>query len=196
MFLSLIEKIGLVIKNAFSSFMGIEMFLIILLLFLFLVLNIKRNNKIVKWSFVISVIAFMAVIIVMNFDYAIYSIDYLLKAIMKYIYFPSTVVYFLIVVLSLVFILISNFSKMPYYKKVLDISFFSIIYFLFFNFITAIGQYKLDLADKVSLYSNNLVLSIVQISNLVFLIWIIVILFYNLYNYFKKKYDEKIEILE
>ena len=193
MFLSLIEKIGLVIKNAFSSFMGIEMFLIILLLFLFLVLNIKRNNKIVKWSFVISVIAFMAVIIVMNFDYAIYSIDYLLK---KYIYFPSTVVYFLIVVLSLVFILISNFSKMPYYKKVLDISFFSIIYFLFFNFITAIGQYKLDLADKVSLYSNNLVLSIVQISNLVFLIWIIVILFYNLYNYFKKKYDEKIEILE
>ena len=186
MFLSLIEKIGLVIKNAFSSFMGIEMFLIILLLFLFLVLNIKRNNKIVKWSFVISVIAFMAVIIVMNFDYAIYSIDYLLKTIMKYIYFPSTVVYFLIVVLSLVFILISNFSKMPYYKKVLDISFFSIIYFLFFNFITAIGQYKLDLADKVSLYSNNLVLSIVQISNLVFLIWIIVILFYKLYNYFKK----------
>ena len=196
MFLSLIEKIGLVIKNAFSSFMGIEMFLIILLLFLFLVLNIKRNNKIVKWSFVISVIAFMAVIIVMNFDYAIYSIDYLLKIIMKYIYFPSTVVYFLIVVLSLVFILISNFSKMPYYKRVLDISFFSIIYFLFFNFITAIGQYKLDLADKVSLYSNNLVLSIVQISNLVFVIWVIVILFYKLYNYFKKKYDEKIEILE
>lgn len=196
MFLSLIEKIGLVIKNAFSSFMGIEMFLIILLLFLFLVLNIKRNNKIVKWSFVISVIAFMAVIIVMNFDYAIYSINYLLKIIMKYIYFPSTVVYFLIVVLSLVFILISNFSKMPYYKRVLDISFFSIIYFLFFNFIAAIGQYKLDLADKVSLYSNNLVLSIVQISNLVFVIWIIVILFYKLYNYFKNKYDEKIEILE
>lgn len=196
MFLSLIEKIGLVIKNAFSSFMGIEIFLIILLLFLFLVLNIKRNNKIVKWSFVISVIAFMAVIVVMNFDYAIYSIDYLLKVIMKYIYFPSTVVYFLIVILSLVFILISNFSKMPYYKRVLDISFFSIIYFLFFNFITVICQYKLDLADKVSLYSNNLVLSIVQISNLVFVIWIIVILFYKLYNYFKNKYDEKIEILE
>lgn len=187
---------GLVFKNAFSSFMGIEIFLIILLLCLFLILNIKRNNKIVKWSFVIGFIVFMAVIIVMNFDYAIYSIDYLLKAIMKYIYFPSTVVYFLIVVLSLVFILISNFSKMPYYRKVLDISFFSIIYFLFFNFIAAIGQYKLDLADKVSLYSNNLVLSIVQISNLVFVIWIIVILFYKLYNYFKNKYDEKIEILE
>lgn len=196
MFLSLIEKIGLVIKNAFSSFMGIEMFLIILLLFLYLVLNIKKNNKIVLWSFVIGFIVFMTVIVVMNFDYATYSIDYLLKAIMKYIYFPSTVVYFLIVVLSLVFILISNFSKMPYYKRVLDISFFSIIYFLFFNFIAAIDEYKLDLADKVSLYSNNLVLSIVQISNLVFVIWIIVILFYKLYNYFKNKYDEKVEILE
>ena len=196
MFLSLIEKIGLVIKNAFSSFMGIEIFLIILLLFLYLVLNIKKNNKIVLWSFVIGFIVFMTVIVVMNFDYATYSIDYLLKAIMKYIYFPSTVVYFLIVVLSLVFILISNFSKTPYYKRVLDISFFSIIYFLFFNFIAAIDEYKLDLADKVSLYSNNLVLSIVQISNLVFVIWIIVILFYKLYNYFKNKYDEKVEILE
>ena len=163
---------------------------------MYLVLNIKKNNKIVLWSFVIGFIVFMTVIVVMNFDYATYSIDYLLNAIMKYIYFPSTVVYFLIVVLSLVFILISNFSNMPYYKKVLDISFFSIIYFLFFNFIAAIDEYKLDLADKVSLYSNNLVLSIVQISNLVFVIWIIVILFYKLYNYFKNKYDEKVEILE
>lgn len=84
----------------------------------------------------------------------------------------------------------SNFSKtMPALKKVLDSIFFVIIYFLFFNFIIVVYNNKLDLTDKVSLYTNDLVLSIVQLSNLVFVIWLVVIFFYKLYCFFSKNYD-------
>ena len=84
----------------------------------------------------------------------------------------------------------SNFSKkMPPLKKVLDSIFFVTIYFLFFNFIIVVYNNKLDLTNKVNLYTNDLVLSIVQLSNLVFVIWLVVIFFYKFYCFFNKNYD-------
>ena len=78
---------------------------------------------------------------------------------------------------------------MPPLKKVLDSIFFVTIYFLFFNFIIVVYNNKLDLTNKVNLYTNDLVLSIVQLSNLVFVIWLVVIFFYKLYCFFNKNYD-------
>jgi len=39
------------------------------------------------------------------------------------------------------------------------------------------------------LYTNNTILSLVQISNLLLLIWFIYTMFYKLFLYFKKKFD-------
>ena len=69
-----------------------------------------------------------------------------------------------------------------------------IIYFLFFNFIIVVFNNKLDLTDKVGLYADKTVLSIIQLSNLFFVAWLIVLLFYKLYDYFKNNYDDS-EIL-
>lgn len=190
MFLTLLEKFDLVFKNTFSSFLGLELFAISFLLFLFLVLNISRKSTVVKAGFFLIVLAFLGAVIYMNRAYTVFTIDYLIKEVMNYIYFPSTFVYFLIIVLSAIFIFISNFSReMPALKKVLDSICFVTIYFLFFNFILVVFNNKLDLTDKVSLYTNDLVLSIVQLSNLVFVVWLVVILFYKLYCFFKKNYD-------
>lgn len=190
MFSTLLQKFDLVFKNTFSSFLGLEIFAISVLLFLFLVLNISRKNIIVKIGFFIVIMGFLGGVVFMNREYTIFTIDYLIKAVMTYIYFPSTFVYFLIIVLSAIFIFISSFSKsMPALKKWLDSIFFIIIYFLFFNFIIVAINNKLDLTDKVSLYTNDLVLSIVQLSNLFFVLWLVVIFFYKLYCFFKKNYD-------
>ena len=83
---------------------------------------------------------------------------------------------------------------MPPLKKWLDAIFFTIIYFLFFNFIIVVFNNILDLTDKVGLYADKTVLSIIQLSNLFFVAWLIVLLFYKLYDYFKNNYDDS-EIL-
>ena len=46
-----------------------------------------------------------------------------------------------------------------------------------------------DLLDKVNLYKNDTILSLIQISNFLFLVWIIFTGFYHLYKYFKKRFD-------
>ena len=195
MAVSFMEKFDLVFRNTFSSFLGIETLAIALLLFLFLVLNISRKSTVVKVGMFLIIVGFLFGVAYLNRSYTIFSIDYLIKVVMNYIYFPSTLVYFIIIVLSAVFIISSNFSKrMPSLKKWLDAIFFTIIYFLFFNFIIVVFNNKLDLTDKVGLYADKTVLSIIQLSNLFFVAWLIVLLFYKLYDYFKNNYDDS-EIL-
>ncbi len=195
MAVSFLEKFDLVFRNTFSSFLGIETLAIALLLFLFLVLNISRKSTVVKVGMFLIIVGFLFGVAYLNRSYTIFSIDYLIKVVMNYIYFPSTLVYFIIIVLSAVFIISSNFSKrMPPLKKWLDAIFFTVIYFLFFNFIIVVFNNKLDLTDKVGLYADKTVLSIIQLSNLFFVAWLIVLLFYKLYDYFKNNYDDS-EIL-
>lgn len=195
MAVSFLEKFDLVFRNTFSSFLGIETLAIALLLFLFLVLNISRKSTVVKVGMFLIIVGFLFGVAYLNRSYTIFSIDYLIKVVMNYIYFPSTLVYFIIIVLSAVFIISSNFSKrMPPLKKWLDAIFFTVIYFLFFNFIIVVFNNKLDLTDKVGLYADKTVLSIIQLSNLFFVAWLIVLLFYKLYDYFKNNYDDN-EIL-
>ena len=195
MAVSFMEKFDLVFRNTFSSFLGIETLAIALLLFLFLVLNISRKSTVVKVGMFLIIVGFLFGVAYLNRSYTIFSIDYLIKVVMNYIYFPSTLVYFIIIVLSAVFIISSNFSKkMPPLKKWLDAIFFTVIYFLFFNFIIVVFNNKLDLTDKVGLYADKTVLSIIQLSNLFFVAWLVVLLFYKLYDYFKNNYEDS-EIL-
>ena len=188
--LSLIEKLGVVFKYIFSSFLSIEMLLLSLLLFLILIVNLKRNNYLVQMLAIGVYIGFIIGIIISYTSYVKTAVDSFIKSIMNYIYFPSTVVYFFIIVFVTIMILMTLFSKrLTMFKKIFNYSFFSILYFFFMAFISLCAYDSVDLVDLAVLYQNEIILSIVQISNFILLIWIIYTGFYHLYLYFKKKYD-------
>ena len=173
--LSLIDKIGTIFKYIFSSFLSIEMFIMSLLLFIILVVNY---------------IGFIIGIFVSYTTYVKTCVDSFIKGVMNYIYFPSPIVYFFIIVFVTVMILITLFSKkLTMFKKVINYLFFSTLYFLFMSFIALGAYHGVDLVDTSVLYQNDTILSIVQISNFLLLIWLIYTGFYHLYKHFKKKYD-------
>ena len=188
--LSLIDKIGTIFKYIFSSFLSIEMFIMSLLLFIILVVNLKRKNTFVQMMAIGVYIGFIIGIFVSYTTYVKTCIDSFAKGIMNYIYFPSPIVYFFIIVFVTVMILITLFSKkLTMFKKVINYLFFSTLYLLFMSFISLGAYHGIDLIDTTVLYQNNIILSIVQISNFLLLIWLIYTGFYHLYKHFKKKYD-------
>lgn len=190
MFMSFLEKLQIIFKHSFSSFLEIELLLLTVLFFILLGLNIRHKKKIINYAAVAVVIAFIFSLIILNYDYTVYCVNFLLKSILEYIYFPSTVIYFLIMFLVTVFIIITITSnKLSFFKKIINYLCFGMLYFLFFSFISVVSYTKVDLADKVQLYTNDLILALVQISNLIFLCWIIYTAFWYLFKYFKKKYD-------
>lgn len=190
MFMNFLEKLQLVFGYAFSSFLEMSLLLLTLLFFVLLFLNIKYKKKMINYVASVVVILFIGIVIFLNRDYTMYCIDFLLKGIMKYVYFPSTVIYFFIIFLTTVFLVISIIrDKLSPFKRIINYLCFGILYFLFFSFMGEVIITKVDIADKVSLYTNNLILAIVQISNFIFICWLIYTCFFHLFRYFKKKYD-------
>lgn len=188
--MTIIDKIALIFKYIFSSFMGIELFLLSLILFLFTFLNIKKNNKKVKVISAILCIGFLIGIILTYKSYAQESIDSFIKAVLSYLYFPSMVVYFFIILFVTVDIIITIFSnKMPRTKKIVNSIVLSILYFCFMAVISIALTNDINLSSTVSLYTNDTLLSFIQMSNLLFAFWIEFTILYYFYKFLQKKFD-------
>ena len=188
--LNLIEKFKVIFQSMFSSFLSIEMLILSLLIFLILLINVKKDNHIVQ---VVAIGVYLGFVIGILISYSTYvksCIDSFVKAILNYIYFPSTITYFFIILFVTILMLYTLFSKkITKFKKILNYFFFSSLYFFFMSFVSLAAYDKVDLLDITKLYENNLILSIVQISNFILVIWIIITGFYWLYRYFHNKYD-------
>lgn len=190
MYLSILGKMKIIFNYVFSSFLSLEMFILSLLFFFILLFNLKKNNKVVQIVSIGVYIGFLLGIMISYGTYAKSCLDSFLKAIMNYIYFPSTIVYFFIIIFVTIIMLYTIFStKISVLKKTINYFLFSFLYFLFMSFMALASSDNIDLVNVVDLYKNETILSIVQISNLLLVVWIIFTIFYKLFLYFKKKYD-------
>lgn len=192
--LSLFEKMKMIFELLFSSFMFLELFILFLLLFLLGVVNIKANNKILPIFltaiFCVSILGF----VIYHSTYVAMCIDTFIMKVMDYYYFPSTVVFFFLFFIAVLIFIYTLFSKkLLLWKKIFNYGIMSIIFLFFSMFVGSANLNHVDLADTVSLYQHDQVLSIVQLSNLVFLCWIVVSFFYHLYLFFRRKFDKKVE---
>ena len=189
--LSGIEKIGTIFQYIFSSYLSIEMFIISCLIFIILAINVKRKNKVISLIAISIYLGFVLGILISYTTYVQTAMDSFVKEIMNYIYFPSTIVYFFIMLLVTGLIIYTLFSKkMKYSKKIINYFVFSILYFFFMSFLSLASYNEVDLVDITNLYKDNVILSIVQVSNFLLALWIIFTGFYYLYFYFKKKFDK------
>ena len=187
--LSFFEKLRLVFQYAFSSFLSIEMFMLSLLLFIILTVNLKRKNHLIERLAVGVYIGFLVGVLISYTTYVKTCVHSFAKVIMNYVYFPSTVVYFFIIVFVTGMVLWTLFSKkMTMFKKIFNYFFFGVLYFLFMSFVAMAAYDGVDLIDTAKLYQNNNILCFVQMSNFILLIWLVFTLFYHLFLLFKKKY--------
>ena len=189
--LSLFGKLGIIFKYIFSSFLSIEMFIISLLLFIILLINLKKNNRIVQ---IVAIGIYLGFVIGIFISYTTYvkgSFDSLVKWIMNYIYFPSTIVYFFIMIFVTIMILYTLFTKkITKFKNIFNYSVFTILYYFFMSFLSIAAYNNLDFMEITSLYENDTILSFVQVSNLLLFVWILFTGFYHLYLFYKRKFDK------
>lgn len=190
--LGILDKMKIIFDLLFSSFMFLEILLFFLLLFLLLVVNTKVKNRILPVVFSILVIISVVVFGVLFSPYVFSCIDsFLLKA-MEYYYFPSTVIFFFIFLIAVLDFIYTMFSKqLKSFKKIVNYLYVVGTFFFFVVFIGLATTHNIDLGDVVTLYQNKQILSVVQVSNLLFLLWGIVSIFYYLFIFFQRKFDKK-----
>ncbi len=190
--LSLIDKLGVIFEYLFSSFLSLEIFILNLLLLIILIVNIKKKNLYISLSAIGVYVGFIIGIFISYTDYVSHCIDTFVKGVMNYIYFPSPIAYFFIMVFVVIVILVTLFSnKMTAFKKIFNYCNFSLMFFFFISFMSIVAYQNVDFTDFLVLYQNDVILSIIQISNFILFFWIIFTAFYYLYKMFKRKFEKK-----
>ncbi len=188
--LDFFSKFVVIIQYFFSSFLGIEMFFIGLILFLFSLFNIKSKSFLVKLAIPIFLLLILLFISGGFSNYVIDSVNAFFKYIMNYYYFPSLSFYYIMTII-VVFVLIYTLfcEKMSVVKRVINYIFLCIYFTLFLGLMSFIISKKMELTLDYSIYQSDVVLSFVQVSNFIFLFWFLLTCFYRLYLYFQKKFD-------
>lgn len=188
--ISIFDKLKIILKYYFSSFMSLELLIIVLCVFAFLFLNLKSNKKVIKLFVPISTLLFLAFITMGFHNYVVAAVDELIKLVMNYFYFPSMSFYFIIIILSTVYLIYNVWNKKYSDRfKILNYSFAMVLYILFIGLFSYVVSNNISLSIDYSIYRDKYIISFVQISNIVFAIWAVVLLVLKLYKYLKKKYD-------
>lgn len=188
--ISIFNKLKIICSYFFSSFMSLELLIMVLCVFAFLFLNIKTNKRIIKIFVPISTLLFLAFIAMGFHNYVVAAIEEVIKMIMNYFYFPSMSFYFVIIILTTIYLIYNVWTKKYSEKyKIFNYIFSLILYILFIGLFSYVVSNGISLSIDYSIYKDKYIISFVQISNIVFALWLILLAIIKLYKYLKKKYD-------
>ena len=172
--ISIFNKLKIILNYYFSSFMSLELLIMVICVFAFLFLNLKSNKRIIKIFVPISTLLFLAFIAMGFHNYVVAAVEQLVKMVMNYFYFPSMAFYFVIIILSTIYLIYNVWTKKYSNKyKIFNYSFALVLYILFIGLFSYVVSNGISLSIDYSIYKDEYIISFVQISNIVFALWFI-----------------------
>ena len=178
--LSIIEQIMTFITLPFQSLLTIEILLIFIILYIFVLYNEKRQSKKVKVTLTALIIFFFSLLVFYFSDDIINVLSEIIKTIMRCFYFPNIVFYILTVIISLIILIYTVLKeKITKLNKIITYTFTIIHLFLFTNFISLAITNNLSLIDNANIYQHDQMFVIVLFSQIIFILLIIYKLIYH-----------------
>src|SRR5574344_322480 len=179
---SLWEKIKTVFNLIFTS----PLFLILLFGIILMIVDIKlisKKDKKTKVIYAILSLVIVGLLLQSYFDSLLNIFDIIAKNIVSFIYFPTVLEY-------IIMLFISFFNKKINHKVKIVNSFVCIINaFLFFLILDQISASNVDLSKMVSIYTNDKLMILFELSIGIFVLWIIGLIIYKIINAIIHKND-------
>ncbi len=178
--LSLAERFKLVFNLIFSS----PLFLVLLFAIAIMIIDsfvISKKSKKTKIAYLI--ISILGIIILLsNYFTPLLSVfDSIAKNIVTIIYFPSVLEYIIILLVTIGILIVSIINKKTNRRiKFINFIIFIIELFLFFLILDQINTNKIDLTNKISIYTNNNLMALFELSVIIFALWLIGLVIYKI----------------
>lgn len=173
---SFTEKMKTLFEIVSSSpfFMFLIAFFILLSIVLFDTINYE-HRKIKKMYVMIYLAIFLAIIIKYNSS-LLQLIDYLINNIFIILYYPNLAVYILMIIIANILVVRAVFKKdISKSIKTVNIIFYCMKMFMMFLILDNITKNEIDVYSQLSIYSNNQLTMLVEISSALFFIWILLL---------------------
>ena len=193
--LSLLDKLGLFFNVASESYWSILVLIILLIVgYIFSSTN-KKNSKRNKIIYIIFTIIIMVSLLI-GYSIPISKVfDNMMNNLFIVIYFPNLAVYFGAIIATSIILWISIFSyKTSELIKKLNLIVYIIINYLFALLLYVIKTNKLDIFSGESIYNNNYATSLIELSSIVFVLWILFLIIYKvILIVLRKDYKPKVK---
>ncbi len=178
--LSLIDQLLTFITLPFQSFLTIEILLIFIILYIFVLYNEKRQSKKVKIALIALIIFFFSLLVFYFSEDIINVLSEIIKTIMRCFYFPNIIFYILTAVISLVLLIYTMLKKnLIKLNRIITYTLTTIHLYLFTNFISRAISMNLSLIDTANIYQQDDMFVIVLASQIIFIILIIYKIIYH-----------------
>lgn len=159
-------------------------FMILLLVLMILIDLIYGNNsKSTKRLYVITIIL---ILLYGTFEYykpLLNIVDTYITNLVKLAYFPSLIEYFTMILIT-IFFQVYSIKKYEGVQKNINIWVAIFIEFLFITNVIAMKDITVDLSTITKIYEQDLLLSIFELSSMVFIVWIATNLIINIIKLF------------
>lgn len=178
--LSVIEQLLTFITLPFQSFLSIEILLIFIIIYIFLLYNEKRKSKKVKIAFTALIIFFFSLLIFYFSEDMLSVLSEIIKTLMRCFYFPNIIFYIFTAIISLVLLIYTalkdNLVKL---NKIITYTFTIIHLYLFTNFISLAISNNILLTDTANIYQHDNMFVIVLFSQIIFILLILYKVIYH-----------------
>ena len=164
------DKIGLI----FNLLKENVLFALILLLITIIVMDLLygRNNRNTRKLYII-IICLLFIFIIFNYSKPFINImDVYVANIFRITYFPSIIEYVTMILITILIQFISCVKKKKIIRQI-NIWVGLLIEVLFIINLIAMNNITVDLNSLTSIYENDILLSIFQISSIIFMLWVI-----------------------
>ena len=188
---SFIDKLSILSDMILSS----PLFIIFVTIFeigLVIFLLFKRKKfKINKWVVIGIWIVILLFLIIFYNKVFLNLLDNFINYIFNALYFPNLAVYSIILIVSNIFFIMAILNKkIDKSHKIINIVNAIVIDSLLIFIIDIISKNNIDVYEKLTVFSNNNLLVLLELSTGVFTSWVLLNLFYSL-KLKLKKYDKK-----
>lgn len=167
---TLINKISLVYKFlSDNSLIGL-----ILLLILVIVMDLMygKNKKETKVLYLVIILLMVVFILLSYYKPFINIVDVYISNVFRLAYFPSIIEYFSMILITVIIEIVS-FRKCNKVLKNINLWIGLVIECLFIVNVVAMNGITVDLNTITSIYENDLLLSLFQLTGIIFMLWII-----------------------
>ena len=192
--LNLVERVISIFSIIFSSPLFIALLVIAILTIILLILNQKLKKDILK---ILLGLTYTLIVVFVFIKYGRYFLtfgDSIIDQIFKLIYFPSIIAYFSVLTITIIFMIITTISKkIPKMFRFCNACITTIMVFLAVLIIDTIVKNKIDINEKISIYSNEALMILIQASMSIFAIWIFVLIINGIVNFITTRIDKSVE---
>lgn len=191
-YMNIIEKLQVFMNLITNSQLLMGTIVLISLVILLFINKQINKKKLFRVVLLINIGAFL-ILLFSYTDQLVNIYNEIVNKVFMNIYFPSVEVYLFILLFMFVTLIISicNFKMKKSYKTINIISFF-IIFYLFLMITYIVVTNNIDIFNAESIYTNKDAVAILELSTIIYVLWIIVTLITSIsntiYEYIKVKH--------